>query len=427
MKRIVLLAIVFAFSAGVAVAQKTAEEFYNLGIQQRKDSKYAEAIKSQTECIRLNPKDHRCYLERGSLYSDAMPFTTRENFEAEYKQAINDYTEAIRLKPDYTEAYQKRAAKYYYGKREYEKAFPDYSQLLKLKPAAPSNDIIHYLLGTIYRSSATINGVKGPNYDKAIEEFTIAIKLPPREESSFLRPDYFRDRGQAYLARGEYDKAIADYTEALKLKPEHSVYNFIRAEAYEKKGEYDKALQDLSVFFSGPDRDYLPAIHMRAAIYCKTGKQSLAAADEKRAAEIGVPVKTPCKIDAASTAASTTATEKTAEQHYGEGINFFKQKNFDSAIASFDKCTSLQANAFPCFLFRANANTIKGNLDAALSDYNRAIQINPNLPNAYAARGVLYLKLQKKDLAAVDFRAALKIEPDHRQAKQGLQMLGLQP
>ena len=48
----------------------------------------------------------------------------------------------------------------------------------------------------------------------------------------------------------------------------------------------------------------------------------------------------------------------------------------------------------------------KGDLDAALKDYNEAIKINPNYIRAHAARGQLYEK--RKDLAAAraDYRAA---------------------
>jgi tetratricopeptide (TPR) repeat protein len=422
--KIDLFVLLITFCAFVpAFAQKTAQDFYALGKEQRKNSQIDEATKSQTECIRLNPKEARCFLERGELYGDAR-MTTDEN----YNQAISDYSEAIRIKPDYWEAYEKRAFKYYFGKRDYDKAFPDLVKLMQLKPDSKDMSGLHYLLGTIYASGATVNGIKGPDHNKAIAEFSTAIKLDVTQ-SAYSRPQYFGSRGQSYTQTGKYDEAIADLTEALRLAPaEAFAFTLNRAKAYEKKGDYTKAMADVTAFMQMPGGGTYPdAVHLRASIYCKTGKQALAAAEEKRAAALYAPVKTPCAVIPTGASPVSAAGGKTAEQLYAEGVQLAKQKDHDGAIAAFDKCIEAKADAFPCFLYRGNSHGLKGNTEAALKDYNRTIEINPNLPNAYFARGVLYMKLRKKDLAAADFRAALKIEPDHRQASQALQSLGLQP
>jgi tetratricopeptide (TPR) repeat protein len=43
---------------------------------------------------------------------------------------------------------------------------------------------------------------------------------------------------------GEYDKAIADYTKAIKMAPEFWLAYYRRGLAYESKGEYEKAASD---------------------------------------------------------------------------------------------------------------------------------------------------------------------------------------
>ena len=50
-------------------------------------------------------------------------------------------------------------------------------------------------------------------YDKAIADYTEAIRLEPAQPAAYF------NRGNARLEKKEYDKAIADYTEAIRLEP----------------------------------------------------------------------------------------------------------------------------------------------------------------------------------------------------------------
>ena len=51
----------------------------------------------------------------------------------------------------------------------------------------------------------------------------------------------------------------------------------------------------------------------------------------------------------------------------------------------------------------------QGKPDLALSDYNKAININPREAQAYANRGVLYYSLQEREKAIRDLRQAAEL------------------
>jgi tetratricopeptide (TPR) repeat protein len=55
---------------------------------------------------------------------------------------------------------------------------------------------------------------------------------------------------------------------------------------------------------------------------------------------------------------------------------------------------------------RANAYLGKGNLDAALGDYEQVLKINPNYVRAYVGRGQLFEKRRNLAAARADYRAA---------------------
>jgi tetratricopeptide (TPR) repeat protein len=87
--------------------------------------------------------------------------------------------------------------------------------------------------------------------DKAIADFTEAIRLDPERSGSYF------SRGLCYNTKGDYDTAIADFSEAIRLSPDKSVTYESRGEAYLGKGDHDKAIADFNEAFS-KNKEYFP-------------------------------------------------------------------------------------------------------------------------------------------------------------------------
>jgi tetratricopeptide (TPR) repeat protein len=86
--------------------------------------------------------------------------------------------------------------------------------------------------------------------DDALAEFSEAIRL----DGGIAM--YYRDRGNAYIAKGDYDKAIADFDQAIKRAPESPSGYKGRAQSYFKKGITGLARDDYNKALSlNPDAD----------------------------------------------------------------------------------------------------------------------------------------------------------------------------
>ena len=75
----------------------------------------------------------------------------------------------------------------------------------------------------------------------------------------------------------------------------------------------------------------------------------------------------------------------------------------------------IETLAFLAF-HRGNFMMILGQIDEALKDYSRAIELSPNNAAAYTNRGVAYGEKGEFDLAIKDYFSALKINPDFANA-----------
>ena len=81
--------------------------------------------------------------------------------------------------------------------------------------------------------------MKKGNVDKAIDDFTEAIRLDSRYAMAYY------NRGLAYEKKGEPDKAVADLDAVVRLRPKSLFYIEVRAAARIQHGDYEGGIADL--------------------------------------------------------------------------------------------------------------------------------------------------------------------------------------
>ncbi len=179
--------------------------------------------------------------------------------------------------------------------------------------------------------------------------------------------EYF-DRGKECLKAGDHDGAISAFTSALdNSRPETKNYQIIllsRAQAYFSKGDITSAWRDLNQVTGSTNLDgetTATAMNLRGIMSQKAGRDRQALLD------------------------------------------------FTAAIKAPHDSQSIRASSFA---HRGILHLNSGNPGAALSDFNKAIELQSDYAFAYAGRGLAYLRTDNGDKAKKDAATAMRLEPD---------------
>ena len=112
--------------------------------------------------------------------------------------------------PQYFWAYTGRGDAWH-RKKEYDKAIADFTEAIRLEPN----------VGAYYNRGKAWSTKK--EHDKANADFDAAIRFDPKDAWGF------NNRGRVWLAKKDYEKAIADYDAAIRLDPKYASAHFNRS------------------------------------------------------------------------------------------------------------------------------------------------------------------------------------------------------
>ena len=88
--------------------------------------------------------------------------------------------------------------------------------------------------------------------------------------------------------------------------------------------------------------------------------------------------------------AGDSVTVNTAAEMFERGNSAYRKGNLDQAIADYTKAIELDPQYAKAYYNRGNAYSAKGNLDQAIADYTQVIGLEPQSVTAYYNRGLVY-------------------------------------
>ncbi|MDD5109474.1 MAG: tetratricopeptide repeat protein [Candidatus Omnitrophica bacterium] len=94
------------------------------------------------------------------------------------------------------------------------------------------------------------------------------------------------------------------------------------------------------------------------------------------------------------------------------GYTYASKGDLDRAITDYNKGIEFDPSLAMSFYNRGNAYQNKGDFDRAISDYNKAIEIDPKYLDAYNNRGNAYQNKGDFDRAISDYNKVIEIDPN---------------
>ena len=96
---------------------------------------------------------------------------------------------------------------------------------------------------------------------------------------------------------------------------------------------------------------------------------------------------------------------------YERGLENFKKGLYDQAITDFTKALGVDPGMAESYFNRAMAYEKQEKYEQAIADYTRVIQLDPRPLTSYINRGYIYQKMKLYDQAIKDFSKAIEMEP----------------
>ena len=102
--------------------------------------------------------------------------------------------------------------------------------------------------------------------------------------------------------------------------------------------------------------------------------------------------------------------------YHNRGHVYYKTGEIEYAIADYTKAIDLEPNnpnIVQAYHNRGHVYCRRGEVEYAIADYTKVIDLNPNYVNAYAARGLIYGVSGDYEHAIVDCNRAIELDPNN--------------
>jgi len=259
-------------------------------------------------------------------------------------------------------------------------------------------------------------------FSQAISEFDKLINKNSRDA------DAYYTRGLAYALQGKYAPAIADFTRYLEFEKKDADSYCNRGLARVLQGQYDQGLADLNKALELTPNDPL-ALYLRGFAHFKQGRTDAAKADYEKALRLNPELgeregKGQSDLDnyplilqgKAPARASQPGPSQEGSRHKQQAMAAAEKGDYDAALAAFTRALQADPKDTEAYNNRGSIYTVKGNYNQALADFTMALELNPKYTKAYYNRALAYYYLSNYDGAIADLTKAIGLNPKDTEA-----------
>jgi len=114
---------------------------------------------------------------------------------------------------------------------------------------------------------------------------------------------------------------------------------------------------------------------------------------------------------------------QTAAEHFNVGVKNFSAQNYVAALAEFNKAIELDPNNSKAYNNRGIVKNILNDSTGSLTDFNKAIELEPENVSAYKNRALLKMRHKNYSEALDDFNKVLQLDPENAIALKNKKLL----
>lgn len=257
--------------------------------------------------------------------------------------------------------------------QEYDLAVADYDKAIALAP--------QWARAYHYRA---ISYMDSKRYEQALADTEKALELEPYEAA------YYRERGHALRNLGRPEEALLDFNRALLMEPNNWNGYYGRGWTYSYLGDFDNELADYDIAISL--NPYHPSPHSnRAYIYRERGEYEIALAGFQEAMSLA---------------------PENSNYIRGAGTVLMRMKRYDEAMEHLNRALELapEDDQASYYADRALCYAKIWELDLALADYDKAIELDPTVYVYYHNKALAFHNNEKYVQAVGWYTKALECE-----------------
>jgi tetratricopeptide (TPR) repeat protein len=297
-------------------------------------------------------------------------------------------------------------------------ALADFSTAVELEPANPER-----------LSARGFFRLSRGNTVDALADFNRSIELDPNNARAH------NNRGMARLTSGEVKQAIEDFDSCIKIDPKFVAAYNNRSFAYAKMDRRQEALADLDQAIR-LDSNAAGSYDNRGALWLDAQEYQKAIADFTRAIELDSSspnyyahrrvawtklerfpeaqadaLKIEHLVQLSSLNAAVFRDPRSPKPYIDRGNYFLHENQVENALANFNKALELNPKNAEALTARSRAALRHGDPQKAVDDATAALAIEPR-EETYGVRADAYRKLQDYQKAVADYDSAQRIDQD---------------
>jgi tetratricopeptide (TPR) repeat protein len=274
----------------------------------------------------------------------------------------------------------------------------------------------------------------------ALTGYTDAIRLDPSDADLYFR------RGRTNINLHRYSDAIADFTRALEHSANDPTYLTFRAMAFLSLNDIESAERDLDkvealrkgrqepeeilalaavASLRGRDDDAIKGYTAVLSVITDRNERCVSLLD--RASVYVRKKEYKNALDDYDQAFGACGDEFREAALLGRGTLYDLLEEPELALRDYDAALGLNRNDYAVFFNRGVLLKAKGQLQSAISDFSRVIELKPDYPEAYAERAEIYFKLNQNERGEADLATANKLFRIPNMRIQGVTRLPLMP